>query len=158
MTGEEGALQTGVPSEEVPDVDALLLIGRVLFIAATLSAGLMGHLAHSGMMAGYAQSKGIPAARFVVLLTGVQIVAGSLMVALGIWPDLGALLLAIFLIPTAVIMHRFWGIEDQSERMTEQTQFNKDTSLGGAAIVMFAVWAYGGPVGYAIGDPLFNLG
>ena len=139
-------------------MDVLLLIGRILFILATLSAGVMGHLANSGMMAGYAQSKGVPAARFVVLVTGVQIVAGSLMVALGIWPDLGALLLALFLIPTAIIMHRFWGLEDQGQRMTEQTQFNKDLSLGGAALVMFAVWAYGGPVGYAIGDPLFNLG
>ena len=139
-------------------MDALLLIGRVLFVLATLSSGLMGHLAHSGMMAGYAQSKGIPAARFVVLLTGVQIVAGSVMVALGIWPDLGALLLAVFLIPTALIMHRFWGIEDQGQRMNEQTQFNKDLSLGGAALVMFTTWAYGGPVGYAITDPLLNLG
>jgi putative oxidoreductase len=139
-------------------VDALLLIGRVLFVLATLSSGVMGHLAHSGMLAGYAQSKGIPAARFVVLLTGVQIVAGSLMVALGIWPDLGAVLLAVFLIPTAIVMHRFWGIEDQGQRMNEQTQFNKDLSLGGAAVVMFATWAYGGPVGYAITDPLFNLG
>ena len=139
-------------------MDALLLIGRVLFVLATLSSGLMGHLAHSGMMAGYAQSKGIPAARFIVLLTGVQIVAGSVMVALGIWPDLGALLLAVFLIPTALVMHRFWGIEDQGQRMNEQTQFNKDLSLGGAAVVMFAAWAYGGPVGYAITDPLLNLG
>lgn len=137
-------------------MDALLLIGRILFIPATLSSGLLGHLANSGMLAGYAQSKGVPAARFVVLVTGVQIVAGSLMVALGIWPDLGALLLAIFLMPTAVIIHRFWGI-DPGQRMTEQTQFNKDLSLGGAALVMFAFWAYGGPVGYALGDPLFNL-
>jgi putative oxidoreductase len=138
-------------------MDALLLIGRILFVPATLSAGVMGHLASSRMLAGYAQSKGVPAARLVVLVTGVQIVAGSLMIALGIWPDLGALLLVIFLIPTAVIMHRFWGIEDQGTRMTEQTQFNKDLSLGGAALAMFAFWAYGGPVGYALGDPLFNL-
>ena len=138
-------------------MDALLLIGRILFIVVTLSAGMLGHLANSGALAGYAQSKGVPAARFLVLLTGVQIVAGSLMVALGIWPDLGALLLALFLIPTALIMHRFWGLEDQGQRMTEQTQFNKDLSLGGAALVMFAFWAYGGPVGPALGDPLFNL-
>jgi putative oxidoreductase len=138
-------------------MDALLLIGRILFILVTLSSGAMGHLGNSGMMAGYAQSKGVPAARLVVLVTGAQLVAGSLMVALGIWPDLGALLLTIFLIPTGLIMHRFWGIEDQGQRMTEQTQFNKDLSLGGAALVMFAFWAYGGPVGYALTDPLFNL-
>lgn len=109
-------------------------------------------------MAGYAASKGVPAAPVMVLLTGAQILIGALMVALGIWPDLGALLLVVFLVPTAFIMHRFWTETDPAVKAMEQTQFLKDLALAGAALVMFAVFAYlGEDLGLVLVGPLFTL-
>jgi uncharacterized membrane protein YphA (DoxX/SURF4 family) len=59
-------------------------------------------------MTGYAQSRGVPAARAAVLLGGLLLLLGGLSVLLGVWADLGALLLLVFLVPTAVLMHGFW--------------------------------------------------
>jgi len=138
-------------------VDVLVLIGRVVFAVLFLGSGY-GHLAQRQMMAGYAAGKGVPAANLMVPLTGLQILVGALMVALGIWPDVGALLLVVFLVPTAFIMHGFWAETDPGAKVMEQTQFLKDLSLAGAALVMFAVFAYlGDELGLVLVGPLFTL-
>jgi uncharacterized membrane protein YphA (DoxX/SURF4 family) len=93
----------------------------------------------------------------VVLVTGVQLALGGLMVLLGIWADLGALLLAAFLIPTAIIMHGFWRETDQQARMMEMVQFNKDLALGGASLALFAFFAHVNDLGLTITGPLFSL-
>ena len=56
----------------------------------------------------------------------MQILIGALSVLLGVWADLGALLLGAFLIPTAFAMHAFWHEPEPAARMTEQTQLVKD--------------------------------
>lgn len=137
-------------------MDVVLLVGRIMFALLFVLSGLM-HLRLHGMLSQYAAAKRVPAAPVLVALTGLQIIAGGLLVALGLWADLGALLLAVFLVPTAVMMHNFWAIEDPNERATEQTQFLKDLALAGAALVLFAVFAQGGPLGPALSDPLFDL-
>lgn len=138
-------------------MDILVLIGRILFSALFLTSGY-AHLARRQMMAGYAASKGVPLARLLVPATGVQIIAGALMILLGIWQDLGALLLVIFLVPTAVLMHPFWKENDAQMRAVEQSQFMKDTALAGAALVMFAVFAaLGDDLGMVVAGPLFNF-
>ncbi|MDQ0618503.1 DoxX family protein [Arthrobacter globiformis] len=78
----------------------LVVIGQLLFTALFLVSAY-GHLTRRKMMAGYAKSRGVPAAESLVAATGVQMAVGSLMVALGVWPDLGALILFLFLIVTA---------------------------------------------------------
>jgi len=138
-------------------VDVLVLIGRVVFALLFLGSGF-GHLAQRQMMAGYAAGKGVPAANLMVPLTGLQLLVGALMVALGIWPDVGALLLVAFLAPTAFVMHGFWAETDPGAKAMEQTQFLKDLALAGAALVMFAVFAYlGDELGLVLVGPLFTL-
>ncbi|WP_324654114.1 DoxX family protein [Georgenia sp. H159] len=138
-------------------MDVLVLIGRVLFALLFLGSGY-GHLAQRQMMAGYATGKGVPAANLMVPLTGLQIIVGALMVALGIWPDVGALLLVAFLVPTAFIMHGFWAEADPGAKAMEQTQFLKDMALAGAALVMFALFAHlGDDLGLVLVGPLFTL-
>ncbi len=83
-------------------MDVLVLIGRVLFSALFLASAL-GHLTQTGAMAQYAQFKGIPSPKLGVLSSGVLILVGGLSVLLGVWADLGALLLFIFLLPTAFL-------------------------------------------------------
>jgi putative oxidoreductase len=139
-------------------MDVLVLIGRILFASLFLQSAV-GHLTQSKGMAGYAQHRGVPAnlAQPVVLVTGVQLALGGLMVLLGIWADLGALLLAAFLIPTAIIMHGFWRETDQQARMMEMVQFNKDLALGGASLALFAFFAHVDDLGLTITGPLFSL-
>jgi putative oxidoreductase len=117
----------------------------------------VGHLTNTGAMAGYAKSRGLPAARPAVLVTGVQIAIGALLVLLGVWMDLGLILLALFLLGTAVLIHNFWRDSDPSRRFEEQLQFMKDLSLAGAAIALLAaVWIIGDDLGLTITGPLLN--
>src|SRR4029079_19537404 len=109
-------------------VDVVALVGRILFVLLFLGSGY-GHLAQTEAMAGYAASKGVPSARLATQLTGVLIIVGALMVLLGVWADLGALLLVLFLVPTALLMHAFWKESDPQARQLEMIQFQKDMAL-----------------------------
>lgn len=138
-------------------MDVIVLIGRIMFVVVFLSSAL-GHFAQRKMMASFAQSKGVPAAMAATLAGGVLLAAGGIMVLLGIWADLGALLLFIFLVPTAVMMHAFWKEKDHEAKMMESIQFNKDIGLAGAALMLFAFFAYAGDdLGLTLTGPLFSL-
>ncbi len=69
---------------------------------------------------------------------------------------LGALLLFIFVIPTAFIMHAYWKVEDPEMRQGQMVNFQKNIALGGAALMLFALFQqFGGDVGLMITGPLF---
>lgn len=93
-----------------------------------------------------------------VLGGGVLLLLGALSILLGLWADIGALLLVAFLVPTASVMHAFWKEDNAGARMTEMTQFSKDIALTGAALMLFAFFAYAGDdLGLTVTGPLFNL-
>lgn len=114
------------------------LIGRLLYGGFFVYNAFNHFLRHSGMTA-YAASKGIPLAGVMVLVTGFLLLAGGLSILLGYRPRLGAWLLVLFLVPTAVLMHNFWAVADPAAAQLEQTQFLKDMALAGAALMLTAV-------------------
>jgi len=139
-------------------MDIIVLIARILFAYLFLTSGY-GHLSQSQAMAGYAQAKGVPAARYMVLSSGVLIIVGALMLLLGVWGDLGALFIAVFLIPTAVLMHGYWKETEPMAKLTERIQFNKDIALAGGALAFLALFAYAGDnLGLTLTGSLFSLG
>ena len=87
-------------------MNTVLLIGRILFALMFVSGGL-NHLTKSEAMTGYAGFKKVPAAKLSVLISGVLLTAGGLSVILGVYADLGALVLAVLLILMALKMHDF---------------------------------------------------
>lgn len=113
----------------------LLLIGRLLFGVFFIMSGI-NHFTNAGMMSGYAGSKGVPAPYLAVVGTGVLLVLGGLSVLLGFLPVLGLLLLILFLVPTSVLMHNFWTIQDPQQRAAEQINFLKNIALTGAALAL----------------------
>ncbi len=119
-------------------MEILEIVGRVMF-ALLFIASAFGHFKNAEGMAGYAQSKGVPAPKLAVQGSGLLILVGAVLVASGYQAALGALLLVIFLVPTAVIMHPFWKETDAMTKMNEQIAFLKDISLAGAALVMFTL-------------------
>lgn len=136
-------------------MDVVLLIARVLFVALFLGSSL-SHLTKTDDMAGYATSRGVPMARAATLASGVLILLGGLSVLLGVWGDLGALLLVVFLLPTAVMVHGFWRDTDPMTKYTEMVQFNKDLALAGGALAFF--WVFSQNPGLTLTDSLFSLG
>jgi uncharacterized membrane protein YphA (DoxX/SURF4 family) len=136
-------------------MDVVALIGRILFALLFLGSAF-GHLTKADAMAGYAASRGLPQPKLAVLGSGVLMLVGALLVLLGIWIDLGALLLVIFLIPTAVLMHPFWKETDAMAKQNEMIAFQKDIALAGAALLILALYAgYGSELGITITGPLF---
>lgn len=135
----------------------IILIGRILFASLFIGGGI-NHFRNLAAMSGYAQSKGVPYPRAGVLGSGAMILAGGLMVLLGVWADLGALLVVTFLLATAVMMHDFWKQSDPMTKMNDLIHFQKNVSLAGAGLMLFAFFAHvGDDVGLTLTGPLFHL-
>jgi uncharacterized membrane protein YphA (DoxX/SURF4 family) len=119
-------------------MDLILVIGRILFGGFFLMSGI-NHFTKLEAMTGYAKYKKLPAAKLGVLISGLMLVIGGLSVILGYYVDLGALLLAVFLILAAVIFHNFWKETDATAKQNEMLGFMKDIALAGAALILFAL-------------------
>ena len=137
-------------------MDILLVIGRVLFALLFINSGI-AHLTKLEAMGGYAQFKKVPAAKLSVIVTGLMLVIGGLYVALGVYADLGGLLLAIFLVLSAFMMHNFWTIQDAQAKQAETINFFKNLSLAGAALIIFVLVGSGTDFGPSITEGFFNL-
>lgn len=136
-------------------MDVVILIGRILFVLLFFGSAF-GHLTQTSGMAEYAKSRGVPMPEVAVIGSGVLMVLGGLSVLLGLWADLGALLLLIFLVPTAVLMHPFWKETDAQTKQMEQIQFLKDMSLAGASLMLFGFFVQNEDLGLVITGPLFS--
>lgn len=123
-------------------MDVLVLVARVLFVFVFFGSAFFAHLGPGRTMTTeWATSQKLPAAAFLVPFSGLWITVGSLSVLLGVYGDVGALMLATFIIPTAVLMHSFWKVENEQAKVEEQVQFSKDLSLGGGALAFFVLFA-----------------
>ena len=131
-----------------------LIVGRVLFALLFVSSGI-NHFTQNSAMTGYAKYKKIPMANISVYVSGLMLVLGGIYIALGFYADLGALLIAIFLIPTAFLMHAFWKESDATAKSNERIAFFKDLSLAGAALIIFALLRGGADFGSNVGTLLF---
>lgn len=125
------------------------LVARVLFGGLLAFQGL-NHFQNADAMSGYAQSKGVPAARTSVLFSGGMLIFGGLGIVLGVFPSIAAGAIAVFLLVTTPMMHDFWAVpEDQQQ--DEMTSFIKNVELLGASVVFLALsseaWAYALGVG-----------
>ena len=138
-------------------MNTVLLIGRILFALVFVSSGL-SHLAKVEAMAGYAKFKKVPAAKLSVLVSGALLALGGLSIILGVYADLGALVIAILLIVMALKMHDFWTQTDAQVKQTETISFFKNISMAGGALIIFAIAATeGSDYGWTLTDSLWQL-
>jgi len=121
-------------------MDVVLVIGRVLFALIFVASGV-NHINKAEHMTGYAQFKKVPAAKASVLLSGVLFLLAAASLILGVYADLGALVLAVLLVIMAVMFHDFWKQTDPQQKQMEQIAFFKNISMAGGALVMFAALA-----------------
>jgi uncharacterized membrane protein YphA (DoxX/SURF4 family) len=140
-------------------MDVVFLIGRILFAAIFVFSGLTVHLVGRKQGIEYARAYGSPIPEIGVPLTGVMAVVGGLSVAFGVWADVGALLIAAFVVLITPIMHAFWKEQDPMQRQTQMSHFLKNTAmLGGALVIFYAFNQLQGDAGLSITDPLFGRG
>src|SRR5919106_1900928 len=137
---------------------AFVLAGRIiiaLFFGGM--AAVMGHIMRSKQMEDYARSMRFPIPAIAGWPTGLWLLAASVSVGFGIWGDLGALMIAAFLVPAAAWFHRFWEVEDEMQQMM-QTGFFFRNGIGLAgSLILFGIFAgLGDALPFTLTDPLFS--
>ena len=119
-------------------MEEVFLIGRILFAYLVIGSAV-GHLTQTAVMSAYAESRGVRWAKRAVQVSGIGFLLGGISIVLGIWADVGSLVVAILLFCTAFMLHAFWRETDEVNKMMEMVQFNKDIALAGGALVMFSI-------------------
>lgn len=133
----------------------LLFVGRILFGLIFVGAGI-ANLSDAQSTVDYAQTRRLRVSKLLVRIVGVVIIAGGLGVILGIWMDLAALGLLVFLLVTAVSVHTFWTDENQSQTQAyEISQFTKNISMAGGALIIFVLAGSKHDLGPTLIDSLF---
>ncbi len=113
----------------------LFWIGRVIFGAYFLLNGV-NHFLHLTEMAEFTETKKVPFPKIAVALSGILLIIGGLGILAGTFLQFTVLALVLFLLPTTIIMHNFWSIEDPKQRSMEITQFTKNLALLGAVLLL----------------------
>lgn len=119
----------------------ILLIGRILF-GGYFIFNAFNHFSNLSVMAGYAQSRGIPAAKLAVAGSGALLALGGLSIIFNVFPLAGLTALILFLVPVTFTMHPFWKSQDPMAKMGEMVNFTKNLALLGA-LTTFLAYAIG---------------
>jgi len=123
----------GALSESRQATRYLVPLGRLLFSVIFLLSVPM-HFTQAGI--GHAAAAGLPMASILVPLAGILELVGAVLLLTGYHARLGAALLALFLIPVTLVMHKFWGISDPMQTQMQQVNFMKNLALLGATCLI----------------------
>ena len=119
------------------------LIGRIIYGLYLLYSGFIGIANHSAM-AGFAASKGVPAADLAVIVAHILLIVAGFCFLTGLRPHIGVAAMVVFLIPVTFAMHAFWA-EAPAARMAQMINFTKNMALMGASLMFLAIprpWPY----------------
>jgi hypothetical protein len=86
----------------------------------------------------YARSAGFPFPGIGGWPAGVWLLAGAASMALGIWADMGSVMIALFVLLAGLYFHRFWTIQDDLQRQTLAGNFYRNVALLGASLALWA--------------------
>jgi putative oxidoreductase len=109
-------------------MNALFLVGRLLFGGFFLLNGFI-HFFSFAEMTAFAEARAVPFPEVAVAVGGFMLLFGGTSMILGLWPRVGAVVLILFLLPVAVLMHPFWVLPD------EFMNFVRNLGLAGAALI-----------------------
>jgi len=124
-----------VPSQSAqPQLRAWIApIGRVSY-GALFAVSAMYHFTPQAVE--FAAGEGVPFPEVTVPATGALAMLGALSVVMGYRTRVGAALLALFLVPVTLFMHRFWVTPDTIAATVQRVLFLKNLALFGAALTL----------------------
>jgi uncharacterized membrane protein YphA (DoxX/SURF4 family) len=133
----------GFPSRNTPIgarnvTDILFLVGRLLFGGLFLYNGI-NHFTNFATLRGYCAYKGVPMPDVVTVLSGVWLTVSGVSVMAGFRPEVGLVMIALFLLGVTPKMHDFWKATDPQARMGDFVNFQKNFALLGAALALLLV-------------------
>jgi putative oxidoreductase len=125
-------------------VNLLALIGRILVALIFVISGF-GKIGGFEGVTGYIASKGLPMPAVLAALTIALELGGGLLLVIGYKVRIVAVLFFLWLIPTTLIFHKFWGI-DAAQAQNQMNNFMKNVSIMGAMLLITAF----GPGAYSV--------
>jgi putative oxidoreductase len=132
MSAGTATISYGVGARSIPQ-GAVVLLGRLLFVLIFLMAA-PNHF--SKQTIAFAASQGVPFASVAVPFSGVLALAGGLSILLGYRAKVGAWLIALFLIPVTLMMHKFWTVHDPMMAQIQMVMFMKNMAILGGALLI----------------------
>jgi len=137
-------------------LSVVFLIGRLLFVYLFVESGLMNLRAKRAQV-DQAAAKDVPEPGVAVPAAGLLAVVGGISVALGLYGDVGALLIAVFLVGVTPVMHAYWRETEAAKKKAQRINFMKNVGLLGGALVLFYTWnQLQADAGLSLTDPLFG--
>lgn len=114
----------------------LMLAGRIAIGAIFVLAGV-GKFMDPAHTSAYMASKGMSMIPFFLYAAATLELLGGLALFLGWKARWGAVILALFLIPTTLIFHNFW-IAEPAEKILQQIMFLKNLAIFGGLLYIIA--------------------
>jgi putative oxidoreductase len=137
---------------------AVVLVGRVLFALYFGAVASVAHIRQRQSFEGYAKAMGFPLVPLAGWPAGIWLVVGALSVALGVWPDVGVLMIALFVVVAAFFFHAYWRLEDQHQKMNQSFLFWRNIITLGASVALFGLFAsLGEALRFTVTAPLFQF-
>lgn len=121
------------------------LVGRILLAIIFIKSGFEKITGFEGT-AGYMASKGLPMVQLLLVGTIIIELLGGIMLVVGYKARWAALAIFLWLIPTTLIFHKFWGLADAKEAGMQEIQFLKNITIMGGMLMVYAF----GPGRYSI--------
>ena len=118
-----------------------MFLGRV-FLALLFVVSGIGKITGYAGTAALMASKGLPMVEILLPLTIAVELGGGLMLAMGWKTRWAAAALFLFLIPTTLIFHQFWGIDPKLMQM-QKVNFLKNVAIMGGMLMVLAIGAGG---------------
>lgn len=117
--------------------DTFLLIGRLLMAALFLTAGIPKALqGYGGPFAQYLAKLGVPYPEIMgVVGVAIEVLVPVLLI-LGVFPRISALLLLAFVIVATGLAHRFWEFAEPA-RQAQQSSFLKNVAIMGGLLFYY---------------------
>lgn len=110
-------------------------LGQILLAGIFIKGGADAFLEPGGRVEQVAGA-GLPNPRTAVELNGAAMVVGGAMLALDIAPRLAAAGLLCSMVPTTLIGHAFWKVENEAAHKMQTTQFLKNLGIMGGLLLV----------------------
>lgn len=137
----------------------VVLVGRILFVIFPLYiSGYSFHVRQPKAAEGYAQAMGFPVPAVAGTVAGSWLIVASVSIAAGIFPDIGALMLAAFVAVSAVYFHPYWKLEPGDQRQNQSMFFWRNEMIFASCLIMFGFFtSVGQGLRYAVTSALIDL-
>ena len=123
-----------------PTYESLAMFAGRIFLALIFVVSGIGKITGYAGTAAYMTSKGLPLVDILLPLTILIELGGGLLLALGWKARWAAAALLLFLIPTTLIFHQFWGLEPKLAQM-QKIHFLKNVAIMGGMMMVLAIGA-----------------